>query len=337
MNTIIKNTKRDTAIDILKGWSIMAIMLLHYENGLFSETVNVWFGSFMVSSFYLTAAWVMTLRPLPTLKDAFSKLWRSLGWPYISFSLIICLFSTLLCLCGQMEWEILIRDIYKFLCLRGIGTLWFLPALFFGEILFLFFIRKKLPVKFLILGITMVYTACYWRWYYNYREASTIMKIIDAPLNALWRICNAWVSIAVFYAFAKSCREQMNELSKRQLIFSAFVLLSIYTILIASSLLSQYTLITGWLGPIGLFFLAKATNSLFINYPFEYFGRNSLIVMAVHFSILQQLCIVINRNLTGQLALTGWTAIGYYAMSVLLIIPIIKLFSNNQFIHIALR
>lgn len=337
MNTLQLETQRDSAIDILKGWSIIAIMLLHYEHGLFSETVNTWIGSFMVSSFYLTAAWILALKPLPTVREAIPKLWRSLGRPYISFSLLICLFSLILCLCKQMEWEILVRDIYKFLCLRGIGTLWFLPALFFGELLFIFFLRQKLPIKFLMLAVSMFYTALYWRWYDCYRETSVIMKIIDAPINELWRICNAWLSISVFFLFAKLCYSQIEKLTRWQHLISTFILLVIYTTLIASKLLSTYALITGWLGPIGLLFLAKATKGLFINRPFEFFGRNSLVVMAIHFSILQQLCIVINRNITGQSGLTGWSALGYYAVSFLLLFPIIKLFRKNQFLHGMLR
>lgn len=320
--------KRDTAIDILKGWSIIAIMLLHYEQGIFSGAVNAWIGSFMVSAFYLTAAWVLALKPLPTVREALPKLWRGLGWPYISLSVLICSFSLLLCVCRQMSWEILVRDVYKFLVLRGIGTLWFLPALFFGQLLFLCFVRQKLTVKFLMLAMTMLFVALYWRWQAEWRDTSTLMQIIDAPMNEFWRIGNAWVSIAVFYAFAKSCRKQIEELSAWQLFLSSAIILAIYTTLISGSLLVEYGLLTGWLGPIGLLFLAKATQKQFLNRPFEYFGRNSLLVMALHFSILQQICIVINRHWTGQPALTGFHALIYFVIS-LIFMPILITFCRK--------
>lgn len=48
--------QRERYIDIVKGLAILCIVLLHYENGLFPTKVNVFVGSFMITTFYVTAA-----------------------------------------------------------------------------------------------------------------------------------------------------------------------------------------------------------------------------------------------------------------------------------------
>ena len=316
---------RDKSLDIVKGWSVLAIMLLHYEAGIFPEVVNSWVGSFMVSAFYMTAACVMTMRPLPALSLAYKKLWSGLGIPYITFSLLICIFTALMCICGWMEWKILLRDIWKFISLRGIGTLWFLPALFFGELIFIYFMKKGIIGKTLIFAVTIIYFSIYNRWYDNYREISDIYKIIDAPLNAVNRILGAWIAIVIFYVFAKRFKSDIDLLSMKEKIFLGIIILSLFTGMIYKNIITSFGFLTGYLGPIGWLCIAKALQEISIFKFLEYCGRNSLIIMALHFSIIQQVCIIINYHLTGEPSLSGWLSIGYFIISIVILIPCISL------------
>lgn len=316
---------RDRSLDIVKGWSILAIMLLHYEAGIFPGVVNTWIGSFMVSAFYMTAAWVLAMKPLPTIGEAVRKLWKGLGIPYLTFSVLICCFTALMCLCGWMEWKILARDIWKFATLRGIGTLWFLPALFFGELIFLFFMQGRVLGKIVIFTLTLAFFCFYYPWYDTYRELSTLYKLIDSPLNAIARIGGAWIAITVFYAFARCFQKEINTMSHTSQLASGGIVLFLFTADVCGKLKGGYGILVGYLGPIGWLFIVKGVQKLLSLRFLEYCGRNSLIIMGLHFSIIQQICILINRQYTGQEGLSGWSSLFYFVGSVIVLIPCIKL------------
>ena len=128
--------KRFEYIDILKGFAILCITFLHFEAGVLPSWLNVWIGTFMISAFYLTSGWVMGLKDdKMTVKELVYKRLKSLGVPYLCFSGLIILFDIILLLWGYYDVMFLGREVYKTIVLRGIGTLWFLPSLFFGELL----------------------------------------------------------------------------------------------------------------------------------------------------------------------------------------------------------
>ena len=102
--------ERTQYIDIAKGISIIWIDALHHEQR--------------------------------TLKELIKKRWRQLGIPYILWTIIILVFDCILWTLDYYDNYFIGREVYKTLTLRGIGTLWFLPALFSGEILW-YIIRKK--------------------------------------------------------------------------------------------------------------------------------------------------------------------------------------------------
>ena len=75
--------QRERYIDIVKGLAILCIVLLHYENGLFPTKVNVFVGSFMITTFYVTAGWLMAMRKNAlTTKELLHRRWQQLGLPY---------------------------------------------------------------------------------------------------------------------------------------------------------------------------------------------------------------------------------------------------------------
>lgn len=65
---------RQRYIDIVKGLSILCIVLLHYGLGAFPNQINVFIGSFMITAFYVTSGWVdgMSTKKV-AYKDFYSK------------------------------------------------------------------------------------------------------------------------------------------------------------------------------------------------------------------------------------------------------------------------
>ena len=131
--------KRIDAIDWMKGLCIICITMLHIENGILSVWVNSFISFFMITGFYVTSGWIHGLKQTESVdvKQFAGKRLRSLGIPYLWFTLIILMVDVAFYLVGHYSIDIIVRDVYKSIVLRGIGTLWFLPVLFFGELLFL--------------------------------------------------------------------------------------------------------------------------------------------------------------------------------------------------------
>ena len=89
------------------------------------------------------------------------------------------LFDCILFAFELMPGKIVLRDIYKTFTLRGIGTLWFLPAIFFGEAVARCFIRGELWKKSLILALSVIYSGLYYKWDANYGNLNEMYRIID--------------------------------------------------------------------------------------------------------------------------------------------------------------
>ena len=95
-------------------------------------------------------------KKIPTYNLAKKRL-RSLGYPYIYWTGIILSFDIILWAFGYYDSYFIARETYKSIVLRGIGTLWFLPALFFGEIIWNWLSKRHWSVWLLVLIVIMIY------------------------------------------------------------------------------------------------------------------------------------------------------------------------------------
>ena len=93
--------KRLAYLDIAKGLAIVSIVLVHFSTGFIPPKVNVFIGSYMISMFYVVSGWIDAMRPrqLP-FREFLRKRWHQLGFPYISWPLIILAFDMLRWACG---------------------------------------------------------------------------------------------------------------------------------------------------------------------------------------------------------------------------------------------
>ena len=147
---------RERYVDMLKGLSILCITLLHYENGVLPKNLNIFIGSFMISAFYVTSGWVSAMRSnKQSLKELVKKRWKQLGVPYLWWTLIILLFDFVLYAFGYFDLRYIGGEFYKAITLRGIGTLWFLPALFGGEVIW-YWIKRQDNFWIIILALIII-------------------------------------------------------------------------------------------------------------------------------------------------------------------------------------
>lgn len=293
--------QRDLSIDALKGLCILCIFFLHYSNSVLSIWSYVWISRFMVSAFYFTSGWVnaIYLKPL-SIKDLWSKRLYALGRPYLFFSIIIICFDVLWYVLGYYDSDIILKDIYKAITLRGIGTLWFLPALIGGEFIVFYLLNKNRRIYWLSATLlSLLYIYLYDYWVDNYRNLSTINQLIDAPLITLSSIFKAWPVILSGFFFAEKFN-QCIEHSNKVKVFGIGLSITIISIFLSDSFLDLDVLnyfVTPILAPLGLLYILKSLGKLdFIISFLTYFGRNSLIIMLTHYSIIQVICVTITES-----------------------------------------
>lgn len=332
MSTAIK--KRLDYIDATKGVAILCITFLHFEQGVIPAWLNTWIGLFMISAFYVTSGWVSgisnrSLRP----KELLKKRIKQLGVPYLWFSLLIIAFDTLWVLLGFMEKGILLRDIYKTIVLRGIGTLWFLPVLVIGEYIFALIRNTK---RFWLWGaiglaITLVVNFVYNTYWLPISENSELHRIIDAPMQPIVRGLYAWPIIAIGFITAKKWGYRIIKENKMKLFAISALLFAISILLVVKPTFNIYYIsgvLNNTLPAIAFMCLFAVFSRNMITSFFSYWGVNSLILMCTHFSITMEIMKTFDRMVLHCPAFEGPRTLIYFATGVLLTYPMVFLFNG---------
>lgn len=313
MEALIKkgDTKRERYIDIVKGLSILSITFLHYEDGLLNERWNVFISMFMISMFYFTAGWVDALTDKRlTTKELAMKRWKQLGIPYLCWSLIILSFDLILFVFRYYDLYFIGREVYKTLTLRGIGTLWFLPALFGGELIWNWLKDKKRLYIILAFGLTLVYQHFYAGFFAG--KEGQIYKIIDAPFRSVSSILNAWIIIgAGYYAyklirFCGISRYWFGAIGVLLIVGAYWGIPYVHVPYVIS--------ISECLGLILIFYSCQYWG---VWGYFDYWGRNSLSLMVTHYSITLVICKIVVENVL-DVEFYGWVTIVAFGVSMLL-------------------
>lgn len=309
--------KRERYIDIVKGLSILCITFLHYEEGVLPPSVNVFIGSFMVTAFYVTSGWVSVIHPssLP-FKELVRKRWKQLGIPYLWWTGIILCFDLLLLGLDYYDFRYVSREVYKTITLRGIGTLWFLPALFGGELIWHGLKKRPVGLILLALALTLCYQYVYGQIFGGKTE--TLYRIIDAPFRTLSNVLNAWVGIAFGYGTYRIFSQAIRAASKLRLVILG-VTFCIFAFVTANYLphwLSPFWgLFAPLWGPLGWLLLAKSAQHWKILDFFNYWGVHSLNLMVTHYSIILVLFTLVVENGLHQ-SFTGWVTILCFILSL---------------------
>lgn len=326
--------KRFEYIDILKGFAILCITFLHFEAGVLPLWLNVWIGTFMISAFYFASGWMWGLKDETiTVKELVRKRWRSLGVPYLWFTGLILLFDMILWGCGYYDGYFVVREVYKTITLRGIGTLWFLPSLFFGEVIFMWLRNKK---SWLLIGgvalMTLLYLYFYYQWSGEYRNLSSLNQIIDAPLYTIRNMMVAWPVVGAGFVVVRYFKRYIANWSSWLIGLLGFAIcgVSLYFASFAKLNLGVAVyFLTSVVGPLGWMLVAKMLEGGRMMRFFAYWGRNSLVLMATHYSIVLVLCQIVDRYCFGCDEFVGWRTIVYFVVAVVLTYPLVWFFNNK--------
>lgn len=330
----MKQNKRADYIDAVKGVAILCIVFLHFEKGVIPQWLNIWIGLFMITTFYFTSGWVTALKNKKTsTKELIRKRIKQLGVPYLWFSLLIILFDAIWCTAGFMENNILLRDIYKAVTLRGIGTLWFLPALLIGEILFNYIKNNNKWWLCAIVGMlaTLATSYLYYIHWLPLRGTSNIYKIIDSPMQPLVRGLTAWPIIATGYLTAKYLWKKLTSAGNLLLFLTGCAVIALSVMLVVQPPFKVYYLnnfLSNSLPALGFMCLFAIMPQNKVKKFFVFWGINSLVLMCTHFSILQEILKTFNKEVMHR-PFEGWITIIYFIAVILLTYPLVRLFNGK--------
>lgn len=180
-------------LDFLGGLGILGVVLSHSLQGTLRYTgcLGQWIGMFMIFVFFMKVGWLYEERkirnpekPDPDLKEFAKRRLILRGKQYIIFSVCVFVADCVWVLIDYKPFLVLAKDIYRTVCLGGIGTLWFLPVITFGEILFYFGKQPKKQNQYLVWGcivLAFVYTILLNLFYRD----STLFDVVTTPLSVL--------------------------------------------------------------------------------------------------------------------------------------------------------
>lgn len=319
---------------MVKGLSIMTLFYLHFEQGCFDYKYNY----FLIRSpaFYMVVGWLWGMSSNKrTVKMHWEKRKNGLVKPYIYFSILFILLDIILVFLKLDPPFILWRDIYKTLCLRGIGTLWFLPALLGGEMLFLVTRDKNIYIK-IFLYIACFFLAANFDWGGNHFIAPN-NAVLNAPIRVLVDISYCFVFLSLTYYISEKWGKDILKRNKWT-IFLVGAILMIVAFFIANFILPQraypysyltfviYNILSGF---SILFIFTAIENFKPISTPLSYCGRNSLIIMTMHYCFLLELFRLFDKHVMMHEIYSGRRTIVYFGIALLLQVLIIEIINKK--------
>lgn len=129
-------------LDIAKGIGILLVIIGHIP--YVSEPVRQYIVTFHMPLFLIISGMLIchTWKEQEKITSFIKRKVRNLLLPYAFFSVAYIVIELCRILIkGSNEWGQLFRQIFQSLCLQGVSVLWFFPALFIAEVLFII-IRK---------------------------------------------------------------------------------------------------------------------------------------------------------------------------------------------------
>ena len=306
-------TKRLKYIDFVKGISITLVVLGHIISS--QSKIGIWIYSFHIPLFFIISGYLFGYKNEwkdKSIKENIKSIMTKILYPYFTFSLISIVFVFLKdVINNESETN---EYILSTLRIEGYGPMWFMTALLIGEIIFVIINRIKNKNKtyityFIIFIFTLLLTSVI-----NYiRDTSIIIinqnftDILLYCFNILNRACIGTIFIYVGYIL-------YNLLNNFKYDRTLFLVISIFIVIInifLSQINPNIDLRVSQLNNIFIYYvLAIGTSASIIllakefllhNKVIEFYGKNSLIVMATHWNL--QILYIVRKivNLEGDI------------------------------------
>lgn len=160
-------------LDIAKGIAIVAVLIGH--TSAINRNVQIYLYSWHMPIFFIVSGILLQYRDswrYRSYKDTVIRKAKSLLYPYLTFSVLITIYSIkfgvgtseiVMSFYKNIGANILVQDVIGTVLGIGIWLLWFLPALFFGELLTIAILKqgqhtlyRAISVLFLIIIVSPI-------------------------------------------------------------------------------------------------------------------------------------------------------------------------------------
>lgn len=301
--------KRLNYFDMAKGIGIFLVVLGHIE--FISTPLRGFIVSFHMPLFFIISGMLLSLSDdlNKDFKSVFFRKLSRLMIPYFCFSILYSVIEAgFYFFGGAGSLTDIFKNIYLSVCLHGVSVLWFLPALFFGELLFLFLQKKISYVKLCIFSLLIVFAA----YFLNIGLSYLNIVLGSLPwyfflqyfLIMLVRILFAYIFIIAGYLFSKflfrfSLPDWLGVLSGILLLFVTFFISQINGVvdmhfLVFNNIFLYY--LASLMGSFGLILICKSLERFSQALPLrflQYYGKNSLVIMATHINFYVLYCSIV--------------------------------------------
>ena len=334
-----QNGKRITYLDMARGIVIFLVVFGHSE--FVGPACNVWLSSFHLPTFFLLSGILMHMKEedrRPVSGILLHKI-KGIMLPYLWFSLGSVWIDFLQVLRGNFTWSILQEHVLQTVFLQGYSVLWFLPVVFFAELLLLLLYKasRRFACReaYCIVGVSFVISCCSVGAYYGYqrliRSAVPILLLHTLRIFAKAMIAAAFMSYGYIFGYIFSGKA--FSFCKWR-IFPAGIVLFLLNIFAVpyiqlmdfNQLGLQNPLVylgLGITGGIGCILICMSLPNIPI---ITFFGQNSLIIMCTHLNFyVLHAGMVLCRFLAGGLPESGRMlyAICSLTCAMILSIPVI--------------
>ena len=267
--------ERLTYLDVAKGIGILLVVIGHvyaFNRQIVDRFFVVWLYSFHMPLFFIISGMLIAYKDEKDIWKFVKKRIKGILIPYVFFSIFSIIVFAIV---NDFNREVFVQNIKATICGVGIDTLWFLPALFFGEVIF-FVLKNLLKNKYVICIISAII----------YTLGNFMMKDYGLICLFLGRIC-----IAV--GFIMIGNYTMNLIRKRNMPWYGLIVIAILSVILSkinglvdlNNLVFNNHILYLINSLIGTYLILEISK-LIDSDEITYWGRNTLIVMATHLNII---------------------------------------------------
>lgn len=290
--------KRIYYLDIAKGLGVVLVILGHVVD--LTIPTRQFITSFHMPLFFLLSGMIIqaTGETDRDMGSIVKRKLRSIAVPYFTFSVLsLMVEAAAITFLKNGLWSTFLEHLFSTVCLVGASVFWFLPALFFSELLFLA-VRKRTGRA--VCGILMAllaaaaYPACsaISRALAGYGE-EVWYPYVQLLVNSFFRIFVAAGFVAAGY-FGTGLFQNLSAKALRSAVFGMLLLVLTAFVSVRNGITDMnymvynnvlLYLVTSLGGSFGILFLSRALEKWHEAWPMRlcmYYGRNSLIVMMTH-------------------------------------------------------
>ncbi len=309
-------------LDIAKGIGILMVTFGHITE--LDNPVDDYMSLYKITLFYVVSGYLLSY--LGRYRETgygryFLGVCRHIGLPYVLFSIAaigIRVFRASVQMkdTGEVLRELVIRTV----TLRGIATLWFLPTIFFAQLILFLIVKNwdKIAAK-IVLASVFFWPAAVLTLWDRYDPELGPLSVAAKSLIGVW-------FMAAGFLYHKMIHDRIGPVLRSVLgvLLTAYTFwLSRYSAHIDFNMMDygEYPwvfFLGGITGSLGLLMVLESLERVYVPKLLEYFGVNSLILMCSQRGLL--LINIITAGWGGVFRLTDTVCADYYVERVCILI-----------------